>query len=276
MTVHEAILHGEKLLAQSGIDQPRWNAERLLITALTADRHTLYSDLKRVLSPVEMQAYDRLLVQRSEHYPLAYIEGTQEFYGRPFRVNENVLIPRPESEEIVNVALELDLPPNPYVLDLGAGSGNISVTLGWEIPESLIVAVELSEKALDVLRWNSQDKVQIVRADLFHAPFFPESFDLIVSNPPYVEEDSFESLPAETKWEPRLALVAQSVENVYGTILRQAVQLLKPQRYLLFEIGFDQSEQIQEIISKQKELRLLQIRKDRQSIPRTVVLQKRS
>ena len=274
MTIHEAILHGEKLLAQSGIDQPRWNAERLLLIALANDRPALYSDLKRLLSPSEMQTYDRLLLQRSDHYPLAYIEGTQEFYGRPFRVNENVLIPRPETEEIIHAALELHLPPNPIVLDLGAGSGNISVTLSLEIPASFVVSVELSEKALDVLRWNSQDKIEIVRADLFHTPFFPESFDLIVANPPYVEEHSFETLPAETRWEPRLALVAESVEDVYGTILQQAAQLLKPERYLIFEIGFDQSERIQEIVSKQNELQLLQIRKDQQSIPRTVVLRK--
>jgi release factor glutamine methyltransferase len=100
MTVHQAILYGEKILAENGVDQPRWNAERLLLFSSGKSRSRLYSELRRDLSDQEWQAFLVVLGKRAEHYPLAYIEGTQEFFGRSFRVNETALIPRPETEVI--------------------------------------------------------------------------------------------------------------------------------------------------------------------------------
>src|SRR3989304_1435733 len=158
MTIHQAILYGEDLLSESGVEQPRWNAERLLILALKQPRSKIYAELNRELNSSEFQAFQELLKKRAEHYPLAYIEGTQDFFGRSFFVNEDVLIPRPETEEIVQVVLSVPLPEKPSILDLGSGSGNIAVTLALEIPGSSVVALEISKPALEVLRKNSKGR----------------------------------------------------------------------------------------------------------------------
>jgi len=274
VNIHKAILYGEDLLRKNGVEPARWNAERLLILALRQERIKIYSDLIRELTVGEMQAYEGLLKKRAEHYPLAYLEGTQEFFGRQFYVNESVLIPRPETEEIIHAVLELSLPPSSRILDVGAGSGNVCVTLALEVPNSFVVALELHEPALEILRKNAQGHIEIVRGDFVHSPFHAESFDVIASNPPYVEADSFHDLPAETRWEPQRALAAESLEQMYISLLAQAARLLKPRGNLVFEIGYGQSQRIQAVSDAERQFKLIQIRRDHQAIPRVFVLQK--
>ncbi|PWT93933.1 MAG: peptide chain release factor N(5)-glutamine methyltransferase [Acidobacteria bacterium] len=274
MTIHQAILHGEALLREYGVEQPRWNAERLLLLALKQDRAQIYLQLHRQMSAEELQNYLALVQKRMEHYPLAYLEGTQDFFGREFYVDENVLIPRPETEEIVHAVLELKLPAKPRILDLGSGSGNLASTLALQIPASYVVALEFSLSAIGVLKRNLQPGAEIVRGNLFTPPFLQNSFDVIVSNPPYVEESSFRELPAETRWEPRLALVTPDLEETYRSLLIHSANLLKNRGYLVFEIGFGQAERIQNLCALQRPLSLLQIRKDQREIPRTFVLRR--
>jgi release factor glutamine methyltransferase len=273
MNCHEAIVHGEEILSLAGVTDPKWNAERLLILALKTDRVQLYSDFQRELSEAEATEYESLLQKRSEHYPLAYLEGTQEFFGHSFHVDPSVLIPRPETEEIVHAALDLPLPAAPVIIDLGAGSGCLAITLAREIQDCTVIALEYSFDALRMLRENSGQAVEIVRGNLYTTPFVPESFDLIVSNPPYVEQGA--ELPPETKWEPSLALMAESLEQIYDTLLLQALRILKPGGYVVFEIGFGQQERIKEVVNHHPELRLLQIRNDYRNLPRTFVLKKK-
>ena len=276
MTIHEAILYGETLLKEKGIDGPRWEAEILLLLATRRKRSEIYANLTLNLPQSEFFDYETLLRKRSDHYPLAYIEGTQEFYGRIFAVNESVLIPRPETEEIIRAVLHLNLPPKPHILDLGAGSGCISFTLAMEIPDAKVVALELSSGAIAILRQNIAGRGTLVRGELFAVPFFAAAFDLVVANPPYVESSQFRELPAETRWEPCEALLTENLDQTYSGILQQASHVLKPFGYLVFEIGYGQSERIQEVCARKTEFELVQMRKDQRDVIRTFVLRKKA
>lgn len=271
MTIHQAILYGERSLREAGVDQPRWNAEQLLLLALQQPRSKVYTELSRPLTDSETEAYHRFLTRRSEHYPLAYLEGKQEFFGRDFVVNETVLIPRPETEEVIHAVLGLDLPSFPRILDLGAGSGNIAVTLAIQLPHATVFALERSPAAFDTLRANSGERIILIRGDFYHSPFADQKFDAITSNPPYVE--SMQELPAETRWEPALALMAGDLEEVYSALLKQALRLLKPMGYLVFEIGFGQESRIA-ALCETFAFTLVEVRNDHRSIPRTFVLRK--
>lgn len=274
MTLHKAIRHGEELMRANGIDDPRWNAERLLLHVLRISRAQAYADLQRELSSEEWREYLGLLERRAQQEPLAFIEGVQEFYGRDFHVDSSVLIPRPETEEIIRAALDLPLPPEPCILDLGAGSGNIAVTLGFEIPGACVIALEISAAAIPILKQNAAGKVSIVRGNLEAPPFCPGTFDLIVSNPPYVEENEYATLPAETKHEPRMALVPRSVPAMYASLLKNAAVYLKAGGYLIFEIGLGQEKLIEKLILEQTGISLSGSRSDFRRILRTFILQK--
>jgi release factor glutamine methyltransferase len=276
MTIHQAILHGEDLLSENGVEQPRWNAERLLIFALKQPRSKIYADLNRELSTSELQTFEELLSKRAKHYPLSYIEGTQEFFGRSFTVTEDVLIPRPETEEVVQIVLSVPLPEKPAILDLGAGSGNIAVTLALEVPFSFVVALEISKPAMTVLRKNSRGRIHPVIASFVSPPFLPDSFDVVTANLPYVEAPDFAKLSPETGWEPRIALFTESLESTYKSVIQKASELLRQGGYLVFEIGFGQADRIQNVCTQNKALELLTIRKDQNSIPRVFVLRKKS
>jgi release factor glutamine methyltransferase len=271
MNIHEALTFGETMLKHFGIDDPRWNAERLLLLTLNKDRAYLYSNLQTEVNEEKERAYRAMLSRRAVHYPLAYLEGVQEFFGREFIVNESVLIPRLETEEIIRMVLQLSLPSSPIILDIGSGSGAIGVTLAEEIPGARVVALELSGPALSVLLQNARGKLLPVRGDLYHLPFQDSSFDIVVSNPPYVELSEFKTLPDETRWEPREALVGS--KDIFKTLIYSANRILKKGGSLIFEIGAGQNERISELSAKTP-LTLKQIRPDHQNIPRTVLFQK--
>jgi release factor glutamine methyltransferase len=274
MTIQQAIHYGEKLLQESGVERPRWNAEQLLLFSLKQDRSKIYTELNRVLTYLEQQSYQGLLRKRAEHFPLAYIEGTQDFYGRPFAVNQSVLIPRPETEEIIRAVLSLQLPKNPRIIDLGSGSGCIAATLAIEIPDANVVSLEISAAALPTLRKNIPSSVFVVRGDSFTLPFQNGKFDIVVSNPPYIESSTWMELPAETRWEPSMALLTTNLEETYRRLIQQSKRILKSAGHLIFEIGFGQSERLQALCEQESEMKLLQIRRDTNDIPRTFILKK--
>ena len=271
MTLHSAISHGEELLRARGIEEPRWNAERLLLIAAKIDRTALYRDINRELNEKELNLYRELLQKRSRHYPLAYLEGTEEFYGRFFHVDPGVLIPRPETEEIIRAVLSLPLPPSPKIVDLGAGSGCIPATLAIEIPNASVFALERAIDALHCLRLNA-GATRIVRGDFFAAPFLSGNFNVVTANPPYVEERELAELPPETLWEPHHALITESVETMYTLLLQQAARLLTSSGYFVFEIGYGQRERIEALIPPH--FHLLEVRNDYRSIPRCFVLRR--
>ncbi len=272
MIIHKALAFGAAMLHDYGIRDSHWNAEQLLQLSLGFDRAQLFSELSAELTPEQEQFYRSLLSRRAVHYPLAYLEGVQEFFGREFAVNETVLIPRPETEEIVRAVLSLPLSRRPFILDIGAGSGAIAVTLSYEISGARIIAVEKSILALPTLNQNAKGKIDIVRGDFNHLPFQDSVFNVVVSNPPYVELSEYEQLPPETRWEPREALLTTDLMDTYDALLKSSARILKGGGVLVFEIGYGQSERIQSLI--RSEFSLKEIRPDHQGIPRTFVLQK--
>jgi len=274
MNIRKALAVGAAMLHDYEIPDSHWNAERLLQLILGFDRAQLFAELSAELTPEQEHLYRSLLSRRAVHYPLAYLEGVQEFFGRDFVVNETVLIPRPETEEIVRAVLGLSLSTQPVILDIGAGSGAIAVTLSHEIGGAKIIALEKSILALPVLKQNSQQSNGIVRGDLHSLPFQDSVFDVVISNPPYVELSEYEQLPRETRWEPREALLTPNLVDTYGALLKSSSRVLKRGGFLIFEIGFGQSQRIEALVRINESFDLKEIRQDHQQIPRTFVLQK--
>ncbi len=274
MTIQQAILYGERILQEKGVEQPRWNSERLLLLALKQPRSKVYADLKRELTWLESSCFIALIEKRAQHYPLAYLEGHQEFFGRGFHVSESVLIPRPETEEVVRAVKDLALNERPVFLDLGSGSGNIPVTLALEIKDSFVVALEISQNAIVVMKQNQKGNVHIVRGDFNSLCFHRATIDVVTANLPYVETHEYNILPAETLWEPGIALIVESLEASYERVMKQSLALLKPGGYLVLEIGFGQSERLTKVVDSLPEFTMREIRKDQNGIPRVLVLRK--
>jgi release factor glutamine methyltransferase len=273
MDIRKALAVGAAMLQDYEIQDSHWNAERLLQLTLGFDRARLFTELSIELTAEQEHLYRSLLSRRAVHYPLAYLEGVQEFFGRNFVVDETVLIPRPETEEIIRATLNLSL-PQPVILDIGAGSGAIAVTLSHEITGAKIIALEQSILAMPVLKQNSQQRIGIVRGDLYRPPFLDSVFDVVVANPPYVELSEYEQLPRETRWEPREALLTPNLIETYDALLKFSAQSLKRGGFLIFEIGYGQSERIQALVQTNPAFSLKEVRLDHQQIPRTFVLQK--
>lgn len=195
--------------ARSGVDAPRLTAELLLARALSCDRLRLYLDFDKPLGPAELGAFRELVRRRVEGEPTAYLTGVREFHGRSFHVDPRVLVPRPETELLLEPALAA-LPPGGAALDLCTGSGVLAVTLALERPGARVVATELSRDALDVALANATRlgaSVGFRQGDLFEAVAqVPFRFDVVVANPPYVPSGELPRLSREVQREPRVAL----------------------------------------------------------------------
>ena len=195
-----------------GVDAPRLTAEVLLAFVLQATRVQLYVDLDRPLKPKELAAYRALIERRISGEPTQYLTGTREFYGRPFAVDPRVLIPRPETELLVDTALEAIPKDAPCrVLDVCTGSGCVAVTLAAERSNATVFATELSSAACEVARSNVAtlkvgDRVRVLEGDLFGPLERGSLFHVVVSNPPYVPSEEIAALAAEVRREPRMAL----------------------------------------------------------------------
>jgi len=194
--------------AQKGVDAPRLTAELLLAHALGCDRVRLYLDFDKPLGDPELGRYRDLVKRRAEGEPTAYLTGAREFYGRRFAVDARVLVPRPETEQLVEAALAA-LPEGGAALDLGTGSGAVAVSLALGRPGARVTAVDLSAEALEVARGNAAAlgaAVEFLAGDLFAPLPAGARFDVIASNPPYVPTGELASLQREVRREPRLAL----------------------------------------------------------------------
>lgn len=239
VTVKTALSQGVELLADEAVPAPRLTAEVLLCHALRRERIFLFSHPEHELTSVEWIHFGRYLHERMQGKPTQYITRTQEWYGRPFLVSPAVLIPRPETEHIVEHALAVARDAR-LVLDIGTGSGALAVTLALELGARAI-ATDLSHAALQIARQNAsrlEAQVDFVQADL--AAGLAARFDLVVSNPPYIPTAEIATLQREVRdYEPHLALLGgDEGTEPYGRIIPQAEQLLKPGAWLIFEIGY--------------------------------------
>ena len=227
------------------------NAELLIMYTLDCDRAYLYAHPERKLTPDETERYDEALARRSTGVPAQYITGHQEFWGLDLIVSPAVLIPRPETEHVVETVLELarrkivEQPASPpiQIVDVGTGSGAIALALAKELPTAQIHATDISPEALEVARANAArhdltSRIDFHRADLLDG-FSPASFDFVVSNPPYVGESEEDSVQLEVrKFEPRSAVFAGPTGlEVIARLIPQALTALKPGGWLVFEIS---------------------------------------
>ncbi len=231
-----------------GVPSPRLNAELLLMFTLGCDRVHLFAHSDRELTAEEMGRYDHALAQRATGVPAQYITGHQEFWGLDFVVSPAVLIPRPETEHLIESVLLLARQiPTPKVVDVGTGSGCIAVALAKELPRAEIHATDISPDALEIARANaarlagehaSISKIQFHQADLLSG-FAPASFDFVVSNPPYVGESEADTVQLEVrKFEPRQAVFAgHTGMEVIDRLVPQAQAMLKPGGWLVMEIS---------------------------------------
>ena len=212
-----AVLHdGSALLSSAGIETARLDAELLLCHVLGCSREQLVLAAREPLGATDRHAFQSLLSRRLAREPVAYITGMREFWSLDFHVTQDVLIPRPETELLVEAALRLSAEfcgeARLRVVDVGTGSGAIAVTLAAEMPDAEIYAIDISARALAVARENAlrhglAGNIRFVRGDLFDAGGLPGNFHLILSNPPYVPAAEIDALqPEVSRWEPRQAL----------------------------------------------------------------------
>jgi len=237
------------------VSESAWlDAEVLLCHCLNKPRSYLKAWPETELATNINARYQQLIAQRVQHKPVAYLTGTREFWSRPFKVTEDVLIPRPDTELLIEVSLPLIPQKDCRILDLGTGSGIIAVTLGLERPQATLIATDKSEAALQVAKENADhlgaNNIQFRVSDWF-SQLATETFDFILSNPPYINTRDKHLLQGDVQHEPKTALVAaqQGLADIL-TIVQQAPQHLNPGGHLLIEHGFDQQAAVQHIFSQ--------------------------
>jgi release factor glutamine methyltransferase len=285
-SIAEAILQGAHDLRRAGVPEPRREAGSLLAHVLGQDRTFIVSHADDPISEEQLERFREDLAARVGRKPLQYITGHQEFYGLDFEVNEDVLIPRPETELLVELALKSAPDAAPFICDVGTGSGCIAIALLQQLSRARAVAIDISPAALTVAKRNAArhavtDRIEFIVSDCFaELDSKKTKFDLIVSNPPYVTDGALAGLQREIRdFEPRLALMAgPDGLAVINRLLLEAPAFLKTGGLVLFEIGFDQSAAIERLMKEPvagASWKLLEIHPDLQGIPRLVALEKR-
>ena len=272
MTIRTALEQGSELLGRDGIAEPRLTAEVLLGHAIHCDRAYFYAHPEQELREVEWIHYGRYLDERLKSKPTQYITKRQEFYGREFRVTRDVLIPRPETEHLVEAILKLQPGPG-TIVDVGTGSGIIAITLALELRRP-VIATDLSFEACTVARENAirlGADVQFVTADLLK-PFADGSIDIVVSNPPYVPLSDRGMLQREVRdYEPSLALYGGPTgSEIYGRLIPEARRVLKRGGILALEMGFTQVDAVRELAADFENHEIIP---DLAGIPRVLVCQ---
>jgi release factor glutamine methyltransferase len=284
-------------LTANHVPSPRMNAELLLMFTLGCDRAYLFAHPERELAAEEESRYKTALDERSNGVPAQYITGHQEFWGMDLIVNPAVLIPRPETEHVIETVLELQaagvglqvsgkaqtsalevrgLRPEVRIIDVGTGSGCIALALAKELPNAEIHAADISPEALEVARANAarhqlERRIRFHQTDLLQG--LPGEFDFVVSNPPYVGESEEDTVQLEVrKFEPRNAVFAgKTGTEVIGRLIPQADAVLRPGGWLVMEISGTIAEEVRRLLTGWQNV---QIKLDLQSIPRVAAAQK--
>ncbi len=258
MTVLESLKLTTEFLQGKGISEARANAEIMLAHILKCKRLDLYLMFDKPLKPNEVDLYREFLKRRSKFEPLQHILGTVEFYGFEFKVNKNALIPRQETEILIETVLKnVDKENNLKILDIGTGTGNIPVSLAKNLPKAKFISIDINEKAIELAKENAklnevENQIEFLHYDIFSNQNFQKDFDVIVSNPPYVPEDEYKTLQKEIlNFEPQNAVTDfNDGLTFYKLIAEKSSQILKSGGMIFFEIGKDQHEPVQKIIEK--------------------------
>lgn len=270
MQVEHWLLQAKQQLEQSGSDSARLDAEILLGYALDKNRTWLYTHSDYALSDAELIKINALLAKRIAGQPIAHLVGERDFWSLTLEVNASTLIPRPDTETLVEWALELPLLANARVLDLGTGTGAIALALASEQPSWQVIGVDKSDDAVQ-LALNNAQKNQLQQVEFKSSDWFEQvagSFDLIVSNPPYIDGQDPHLQQGDVRFEPMSALVAeqQGLADIVH-IIDQAPHYLRDQAWLLIEHGYQQAEQVRELL-KAKGFQQVETREDLGGQPR--------
>ena len=265
----------------ANLSEPRLDAGVLMSHVIGRDRSFLVAHPEAKIAEHQLKQFEEFIARRAQGEPLQYITGHQEFFKLDFEVTPDVLIPRPETELIVEAVLELVNADAQFAFaDIGTGSGCLAVSILHEYRKARALGLDISERALQVAQRNAErhrvpDRLRLVQSDLFDAISIDETFDLIVSNPPYVSDDEMKTLQREVQREPRAALAGGSDGlALIRRLLLDAPGHLRPGGYLVFEFGINQDVAIRDLVDREA-WKLIEIRNDLQKIPRTIVLQKR-
>lgn len=273
-----------------GIQSPRLTAELLLAHALDVERISLYTNYDKPLDSQELATFKRYLQRRIQGEPTQYITGKQEFWSMEFTITPDVLIPRPDTEVLVETALRLFRGMEPVTLvDIGTGSGNIAIALAKELKGSIIYASDVSEKALQVARYNAEkllenpNKIIFLKGDLWE-PFSRLRlnsadglrFNGILSNPPYLSRKDFAELAPEVgQHEPQIALLGgEDGLAYYHRLFSTSAEHLYENGYLIVEIGFGQRDSVLQMIKRTSLLSCCEVVKDYAGIDRVIVARK--
>jgi release factor glutamine methyltransferase len=283
MQLKSAIDAAYELLVANDVPSPRLNAELLLMFVLGRERAYLYAHPERELSAEEQYRYDQVIQERAQGCPTQYITGHQEFWGLDLLVSPAVLIPRPETEHVVETVLELvkELPLDPVgklrIVDIGTGSGCIALAVASELPQAEVHASDVSPEALEIARVNAARfaldlRIRFLKSDLL-AAYPRDTFDFVVSNPPYVGELEADKVQKQVReYEPRIAVFSgQEGLDVYRRLIPQAQAALKPGGWLVMEIGFSSEASVKELLTGWEDVR---VTPDLQGIPRVIAARK--
>jgi release factor glutamine methyltransferase len=302
MDVRAALKEGIARLRATKVPSDTLAAELLLMHALGRDRTWLYTNPEHPLDAVTAEKYFALIARRSAGEPTQYLTGKQEFWALEFDVTPAVLIPRPETEHVIEVALErlgergirINMKtgaPSPtlHIADVGTGSGCIAVALAHELPHAKIIATDISVPALAVARHNATrhqvaDRIEFVEADLFERVSHEsritiresQLFDVIVSNPPYIAHTDAASLPAEVRdHEPHSALFGgPGGVEIYSRLIQQSGARLKPGGFLVLELGYDSATAVRKMFHMEHCWANISITDDLAGIPRVIAAER--
>jgi release factor glutamine methyltransferase len=278
MRLDAALRRAVSTLEQNDVGSPRMNAETLLMFTLGCDRAYLYAHPERKLTGDEENRYNATITERSSGKPAQYITGHQEFWGLDFIVSPAVLIPRPETEHVIETVLELAHAQRfETITDVGTGSGCIAVALAKEFPAAQISAVDISTAALEIARANAarhqvEKQITFRESDLL-AALPKEYFDLVASNPPYVGENEADKVQKQVReFEPKVA-VFSGIEgmDIYRRLIPQARAALKPGGWLVMEMGYSVEQPVRGLLEGWDNIRVTY---DLQGIPRVAAAQK--
>ncbi len=278
MTIREIINEATRSLEAVGIPSARLDAEILLSFCLKRDRLDFFKNPEMQITKNKQADFKKLVARRLKWEPVAYITGRKEFWSFTLEVNKDVLIPRPDTEVIVEEALSIcktQAFDKPRILDIGTGSGAIALALAKELPQAKIVATDISPAALTLARKNARrlglaKQIEFPRGDLFEP--VDGIFDIIVSNPPYIANQEYQELPAGVKdYEPRQALWAgQTGVEFYEKLIYQSKNHLKENGWLLLEIGAKQGESVRSMMESAGVYDRIDVRADYASMPRVI------
>ncbi|MCH7690766.1 MAG: peptide chain release factor N(5)-glutamine methyltransferase [candidate division Zixibacteria bacterium] len=268
-------------LTEVGIDCAEAECELIFCCVLEVDRLNLYLHGDSLIDEEAIAKIENIISKRITRYPLQYILSESWFYGRCFYVDESVMIPTPETELLCKAAIgfcETNEIQRPHILDIGAGSGVIPVTLACELNDAEIIAVDISEAALQVAKRNAaklspKKKMIFLKSDLFENLDKTIKFDLILSNPPYITEEEYKTVSPEVKADPKIAITS-GIDGLDAirVILEKAPDYLAENGRIMFEIGHKQSEKIAQLVESDSCYKSISILKDLNDIDRIVIL----